>query len=238
MDRSGTKQTKLNKELNEYAQLYIKEKLLNVVQAALGEMNQCVLDGVNPYVVNVGYPAAFSDDYLRSEIRLEIGPLAAWLPYEEHVILSYAAEVFPNLFAQPECSVNVIAAERTFWEKVTILHHEAHRPQESVQPSRYSCHYYDLFKLANTEIKDRALKDLNLLRSVVEFKKRFYPRGWARYELAYPGKMRLVPTDHVLVSVERDYGAMGNMIFGEKPSFEEILSGLVALEEEINLLGS
>jgi hypothetical protein len=134
--------------------------------------------------------------------------------------------------------VNVIAAERTFWEKVTILHHEAHRPQESVQPSRYSRHYYDLFKLANTEIKDRALKDLNLLRSVVEFKKRFYPRGWARYELAYPGKMRLVPTDHVLISVERDYGAMGNMIFGEKPSFEEILSGLASLEEEINLLGS
>jgi predicted nucleotidyltransferase component of viral defense system len=237
-ERSGTKQAKFNQVLNERAHQYIRNELLRAVQSVLGEVSHVALDGDDPYVINVGYPAAFPDDYLRPEIRLEIGPLAAWLPHEEHAIRSYTAEAFPDQFTHPECNVNVIAAERTFWEKATILHHEAHRPEGSSQPSRYSRHYYDLARLAQAEIKDKALQDLELLESVVAFKQKFYPRGWARYDLARPGTLRLVPTDHVLASVEQDYRAMGNMIFGEIPSFDEIMSNIGSLELEINVLGS
>jgi hypothetical protein len=89
-------------------------------------------------VIDVNYPVAFPDDYLRSEVCLEIGPLASWLPYGERSISCYAAEAFPKLFDQRECAVKVIKAERTFWEKATILHHEAHRPEGNAQPPRYS----------------------------------------------------------------------------------------------------
>jgi hypothetical protein len=44
----------------------------------------------------------------------------------------------------------------------------------------------------------------------------------------------LVPEGHVLASVRSDYRAMENMIFGEMPHFEEVLTGLQALQEEIN----
>jgi hypothetical protein len=130
--------------------------------------------------------------------------------------------------------VQVIKAERTFWEKATILHHETHRPEENPQPPRYSRHYYDLAKMAQSPIKAQALADAGLLASVVEFKQRFYPRGWARYDLAKPGTLRLVPDGHVLASVRSDYRAMGNMIFGEVPDFDEILAILQRLQEEIN----
>ena len=237
-ERSRTKQAQFNQALNERAVQYIQDKLLGSVQSVLGEASQVALDGDDPYVINIGYPAAFPDDYLRPEIRLEIDPLAAWSPHEEHSTRSYASEEFPNLFVHPECNVNVITAERSFWEKATILHHEAHRPVGSPQPSRYSRHYYDLAKLAQTEIKDKALQDLELLERVVAFKQKFYPRGWARYDLARPATLKLLPRDHVLASVERDYRAMGNMIFGEIPSFDEIMSDLGSLELEISALGS
>ena len=68
---------------------------------------------------------------------------------------------------QRECQVQVITAERTFWEKATILHQEAHRPEDSPQPSRYSRHYYDLAKMARSSVKDLALADTELLTSVV-----------------------------------------------------------------------
>ena len=236
-ERSGTKQAKFNQALNERAQHYIQEELLGSVQSALGEVSRVALERDDSYVINVAYPAAFPDDYLRPEIRLEIGPLAAWLPHEEHAIRSFASEAFPDLFTHPKCNVNVIAAERTFWEKATILHHEAHRSEGSPQPSRYSRHYYDLARLAQTEFKDMALQDLELLEIVVAFKQKFYPRGWARYDLARPGTLKLVPTGQVLASVEQDYRAMGNMIFGEMPSFDEIMSNIGALELEINALG-
>ncbi len=232
--RSSNQQARFNKKMLENAQRYISDDLFGQIQTALGEIVQCVIDDTDPYVVNIHYPAAFPDNYLRPEIRLEIGPLASWLPHEDHLIRSYAAEEFPGVFQQAACQVKVIGAERTFWEKVTILHHEAHRPANNPQPSRYSRHYYDLAKLAQTPIKERALRNLTLLDSVVAFKQKFYPRAWAKYELARPGTLKLMPTNQVLASVKDDYRGMANMIFGHKPMFSEVLLVLEYLEAEIN----
>jgi len=232
--RSRTKQAQLNAALNERAQQYIGGELLRLVKMALDGVCDCRVDGDDPHVIDIKYPAAFPDEYLRPEVRLEIGPLASWLPYEERLISCYAAEAFPDVFEQRECAVRVISAERTFWEKATILHHEAHRPEESPQPPRYSRHYYDLAKMAQSPVKAQALADTELLASVVEFKQRFYPRGWARYDLAMPGTFRLVPENHVLSSVRSDYRAMENMIFGEVPDVDEMLAVIRGLQEEIN----
>ena len=76
--------------------------------------------------------------------------------------------------------------------------------------------------------------NLELLENVVQFKQRFYPRGWARYDLAKPGTMRLVPDGHVQKSVEKDYASMANMIFGDIPAYTNIMGVLQALEDEIN----
>ena len=133
--------------------------------------------------------------------------------------------------------MRAIDAERTFWEKATILHHEAHRPQDSVVPERYSRHYYDLCLMAADEsLRASALGRLELLNDVVIFKKKFYPRGWANYDTAVRGTLRLVPPDRVLRAMEKDYGAMQEMIFGRCPSFEDIITSLTALENEINQL--
>jgi|TARA_R110000772_G_scaffold257336_2_gene374100 hypothetical protein len=232
--RSSTKQQRLNQNINAAAADYIRQRLLEQVRAVLGEHCECSIDRDEPHVVNITYPAAFGDDYLRPEIRLEIGPLAAWTPHQTHTIQSYAAEAFPKVFSEPHCEVSVISAERTFWEKVTILHQEAHRPDDKPQPSRYSRHYYDVHRLSTTHIAATALQDIALLQTVVEFKQRFYPRGWARYDLAVPGTLRLMPSDEILRDLEKDYRAMQTMIFGKIPDFTDILKSLRQLEAAIN----
>lgn len=136
--RSRSSQERLNEAINERAQAFIGGALLDRVSMVLGDLCRCAIDSADPHVINVRYSAAFSDEYLRPEIRLEIGPLASWLPHEERTIRSYAAEAFPGVFERTECLVRVITAERTFWEKATILHHEAHRPSGNPQPPRYS----------------------------------------------------------------------------------------------------
>jgi len=233
-ERSATQQNKLNKEIDQQAQGYIAGPLLAQVSAALADVCACGIGTDDPHVIEVRYPAAFADGYLRPEVRLEIGPLAAWLPHEDRAISCYADQAFPQLFGRVEFPVRVIRAERTFWEKATILHHEAHRPAGNPQPPRYSRHYYDLARMAVSPVKDAALADLGLLADVVAFKQRFYPRNWARYDLAVPGSLRLVPYGPVLKTVADDYRAMANMIFGEIPPFETILAALQDLENEIN----
>ena len=233
-ERSKARQEQLNEAINQQALTYIGGELLVRVATALGEVCRCEIERADPHVINIRYPGAFPDRYLRPEVRLEIGPLASWLPHEERSISCYAAEAFPQVFARRECSVRVIRAERTFWEKATILHHEAHRPEGNPQPPRYSRHYYDLAKMAESPVKVAALADTALLADVVAFKQRFYPRGWARYDLAQPGTFCLVPTGAVLAAVEADYRAMANMIFGEVPALERVMTILRELENEIN----
>jgi len=233
-DRSKSKQKKLNEEINEKALAYIKEELLKKISNCIAPICDCSSVDEDPNALDIRYPAAFEGGYLRPQVRLEIGPLASWVPYAEYTIRPYAAEEFPEVFEKPACIVKTIKAERTFWEKATILHHEANRPESSPQPPRYSRHYYDMAKMASADVKDTALADMSLLESVAEFKQRFYPRPWARYDLAKPGTLKLVPTGHVLKSLKVDYRAMRDMIFGECPDFDDVLLKLQQLEDEIN----
>ncbi len=258
-ERSATKQEALNKTIDAKALDYIGGELLEMVARAVDPICRCTVDddrhhggdGVDDHgdekskggdhrhhhdghVINVIYPAAFSDQYLRPEVRLEIGPLAGWMPFDRYSIKPYAAEAFPQLFKQADCTVQAIRAERTFWEKATILHQEANRPEGKQQPLRYSRHYYDLAMMASAPVKVAALADLDLLNNVVEFKERFYRTGWAQYRQAKPGTFKLIPPDHVLSIVKRDYAQMRNMIFGRYPDFGEIMDTLRALEAEIN----
>jgi hypothetical protein len=232
--QSKTKQSRYNQEMNARAAEYIRGTLLdqlNRIFAPVGGVAASI-DESDPHTVNVRFPAAFRASYIRPEVRLEIGPLASWVPSSVRTIHPYAADTFPNAFAESDCTVVAIDAERTFWEKATILHQEAHRP--GTIPARYSRHYYDLCKLAGSPVKDAALADHALLQAVVEFKERFYYSSWAHYDLAQPGSFRLVPPENQWPALERDYRAMRDMFYREPPEFDEVLRALQALEGEIN----
>ena len=56
----------------------------------------------------------------------------------------------------------------------------------------------------------------------------------SRYEDARPGTFRLIPDDSRLAEFVRDYGQMELMIFGDRPTFDEIITCLRSLENEIN----
>jgi predicted nucleotidyltransferase component of viral defense system len=232
--QSKTQQSRSNQEMNAKAVVYIRDTLLFQLNRLFGPIPGVLarIDEDDPHTVNVFYPAAFTAEYIRPAVRLEIGPLASWVPSRSHPIKAYAAEVFPEAFSDPYLEVVAIDAERTFWEKATILHQEAHRP--GAIPARYSRHYYDLYKLSESPVRKAALGNLDLLKAVVDFKERFYYSSWARYDLAFPGSFRLSPPDSQLPALERDYRAMRDMFFREPPTFKTILDGLAALELEIN----
>ena len=193
------------------------------------------VDAHDPNTVVFRYPFCYLDGAILREIRMESGALAAWTPARICRIRSYAAEYYPQLFKNPEAIVYTVAPERTFWEKATILHREAMRTSDrGTMPERYSRHYYDLWCLCNTEVQDRAVADLSLLDAVVAFKRKFYRCSWAHYELATAARISLIPPDKSLKTLLTDYAHMKNMIYGSRPSFEEILDSIRLLECEIH----
>lgn len=239
-ERSNTQQDRFNKEANEKAEVFLKEQLLPLMISDLSEILEepanLYIEDSDKQTICFAYPKIFNNDGILQVIRLEIGALAAWTPSKEKVICPYVAELYPKVFEQTDTCILTAAAERTFWEKVTILHHEANRPENSDMPKRYSRHYYDLYCIANSENKQMAYNNLDLLKKVVEFKMKFYPRKWAKYEEAVPGTIKLLPPSYRLSDLEKDYISMSEMMFGEYPSFEELMEFIKHLEKEINVL--
>ncbi len=46
----------------------------------------------------------------------------------------------------------------------------------------------------------------------------------------------LIPADHIINDLQKDYASMQNMIYGEYPSFESIISCLWKLGKEVHNL--
>ena len=232
--RSNTRQDLFNKDIQEKAGKYIAGELRAMISAAMTGECAVEVDEADSHVLLLKYPVTFSSSYIIPHIRLEIGPLAAWLPNREMPIVPYIGEVFPMLKI-PAIYVPTILMERTFWEKVTILHQEHYRPASSKVPLRYSRHYYDLFMMSQTDCTEAAVKNIQLLKQVVDFKRKFYPRTWARYDLAVPGTIELLPAAHSSPILRADYQVMkSDMIFGEPPQWDEIQQRLEELQTAIN----
>lgn len=237
--RSKTSQDKLNKEMDNRTCNFLRDVFLPALKddfaQLLSEPFKLFINEDELQTLCFAYPRIYDDSVIVSVVRMEIGALAAWTPTQTATITSYAAERYPQAFKTTSTSVLTVMAERTFWEKVTILHKEAFRTNGKF-PSRYSRHYYDLYCIDKSPVKVQAYTDLKLLERVVSFKSRFYPANAARYDLAHPGSMRLMPPEDCVPILTEDYEHMKNMIFGETPSFEEIMDTIRRMEAEINAL--
>lgn len=184
------------------------------------------------------YPGAVelvSGSYVDPVVKLEFGCRADPWPTRKATVRPYAAEHYPDVFnINKECEVVALAAERIFWEKATILHQEANRPANKPFKPRYFRHYYDLAMLARSAFGSEAKKDYGLLEAVAQHKKLFFRCGWAKYEEARPGTLHLCPPDFRLPELQKDFEDMQIMMFGESPSFKEVMDILAELELSIN----
>lgn len=237
--RSNTQQDKFSISSEKKTIALLDESFVPMLQtevsAEIGEPALIFLENDGEPTVNFAYPQIFSDSSILQVIRLEIGALAAWSPSKDTVITSFAAEQYPQIFSHPDTVIRTAVPERTFWEKITILHREANRVRGEF-PQRYSRHYYDLFQMSRSVVKSNAFQELDLLKDVVAFKMKFYRCPWAKYEEAVPGTIKLIPPERFFSELQDDYGRMKNMIYGSVPSFEQIMTGIRELEQEINQL--
>jgi hypothetical protein len=230
--RAGISNTRRNNILNEMmveCRRYVGGEFLQALmprcEYLLAKSNVWSLDlsPQAPNVVRFQYPVSGNNglSYVTPQVVLELGTHAEFVPHDRFNIRSFVAEEFPDLFTAVDVGVVALLAQRTFWEKATILHAEYHRAPEKALPERYSRHYYDVAMLAEGPIRTEALADQDLLAQVVKHKETFYAAAWARYELAKPGTLRLLPSEARISALERDYRNMGVMIFGEPPKFRQ-----------------
>ena len=186
------------------------------------------------YPAGLAQASAAVPAYVRPVVRMELGARSEHWPATMGEVVPYAAEDFPDLFRTRTSTVHVLAAERTYWEKATILHMWHHAPADKSLRDRQSRHYYDLVRMYQHGIGREAMKNTDLLLKVAEHKSVFFASAAARYAEARPGTLRLVPPESRFAELRRDYQSMQEMIFGEMPSFDELMKTLREIEAAIN----
>lgn len=244
-ERSRTKQNLFNEEANQKTIELLKNKFLPQIDSdmanLLGYKNSTYIldDATNKeceQTILFRYPKSFTDHSILPEIRLEFGALAAWTPLQEMPITPIIAEYYPSIFSQMNTRIRTTAIERAFWEKATILHREANRPQNSPMPARYARHYYDLYCLYYSSYRENIFRSLDILKAVSDFKTKFYYNSWARYDEAWPGTFKLLPAKHNAENLRKDYEHMRAIIYGEYPDFDNFINSIEVIENDINLI--
>lgn len=190
------------------------------------------------------YPTSFEPTtyrataYIRPMVRLELGARSDQTPCDLRVVTSITTEEFGAKLANlPAVAVPTLAAERTFWEKATLLHAENHRDRPFSPPRARSRHLYDLVQLAESAHGEAAIADTVLRDRVVAHKTLFFASASARYDLFQPPTIRLLPqTQDALDRLRSDYADMELMFFGRQPEFDTLARALTSLEARLNRL--
>lgn len=172
--------------------------------------------------------------YMKPAVRIEMGARSDNWPSETVDIASYVAQHFSGAFDAPVFPVKVLAPERTFWEKATLLHAEYHRPQAKTAPNRLSRHYYDMARLIQAGLGEKAVAGIELLHRVIQHKNIFFRSGWASYDTARQGTLRLAPNLERMESLKADYENMKDMFFGSRPDFPSIVDILANWQNRFN----
>jgi Nucleotidyl transferase AbiEii toxin, Type IV TA system len=187
----------------------------------------------------IHYPSAVEGAvYVQPVVRIESGAKSAVDPNENRTIIPYLAGDF-TLGDLSVTGVTTIIAERTFLDKILILHGvmSYYGARGALRGAgRISRHYYDVHQLMSASIGETASGDKALIEDCVRHAKMFFYRKDMGLDAARRGSFRLSPSDNRMLDLlQQDYNAMSTMIFGEVPRFEAILESIALAEERLNV---
>jgi hypothetical protein len=247
---SKNKRTRRLNAIKTACQVYIDAKLRRELSAhAKATMEAVGKDPATLTVVSddgdpdrqsllIHYPSAVEEsEYVTPSVKIESGAKSAVDPNQAKTILPYLSEDFTEGEQLAVTGVTTIDAERTFLDKILILHGMTFYFAAAGAlrgNGRMSRHYYDIHKLMDGPVGEKACADHALIQDCVRHARMFFNRNNTGLDQAECGSFRLKPTDEMLDPLRADYDAMATMIFGEVPTFEAVLESAARAEEQLN----
>ena len=188
------------------------------------------------------YPAvtATADDYIRSAVKIEAGAKSALDPHIPASVKPYVAQDLPDLDLNV-ANVVTVKPERTFWDKVMILHglRQWHDRRGELRHGgqRVSRHYYDVHQLMQAPLAALWQNDQVLAIDCARHARLFFGNADLGLDIAVPGTFTLTPSAAMRDALERDYEAMAGMVFGEVPRLSAVLDSAARFEQIVNGAG-
>ncbi|GHT78594.1 nucleotidyltransferase [Bacteroidia bacterium] len=191
----------------------------------------------DPVKIAVIYPSvAEYSAYVKPHVLLEIGSRSMMEPSSLRSFRSMIGLEFPNLpFADEDISIRCVNPERTFLEKLFLLHEEHQRPPEKMQIKRKSRHFYDIYRIAQTDFAEKAITNKELYISIVAHRERFSKLGGVDYASHFPPNLNPIPPTALMAEWERDYEELqGQMFAGDSVPFGVVLDTVRQIGDRMN----
>ncbi len=197
----------------------------------------------DPEIININYDSVLSfsidgmdgNQYVLPKVKVEVSGRSMNEPVSEIALDSMINQIYPKApFAEQKFMVRAVLPERTFLEKVFLLHEEFAKPKDLIRVERMSRHMYDIGQMLKTPIAERAINDADLYRQVVEHRRTFIGLRGFDYDTLYPATLNIIPPTSVIEQWKADYENMRlHMIYGESVSFEELINTLKDLNDKV-----
>lgn len=191
----------------------------------------------DPQVIEIHYNSVIdTSKYLPQRVLIEVSSRSLMEPIEKRQVNSIINDIFPQQrFGTVPFAIPTVLPQRTFLEKIFLLHEEFSQESEKIRIDRLSRHLYDLEKLMDTKHGIEALKNTDLYNNIVAHREKFNPLRGLDYANHIPNKIKIIPPEGVVKDYERDYEAMTRfMIYGEPLKFDNLMKRILELQTRIN----
>ena len=190
-----------------------------------------------PRQIYLHYKSVFDKalTYLRPDVVLEVSARSLIEPTEPIQIKSILGEHLP-VMPLNDSVINTAIPAKTFLEKAFLLHELFSIPGHGMIAERKSRHLYDLYTMMNKDFAQKAIEDDALWESIRHHREIYTSVKDVDYTPDVRKRLRIVPRKDILEEWKSDYQAMmESMIYGKKPSFEELLDALSELQERFRI---
>lgn len=185
------------------------------------------------------YPAvtATTGDYIRSAVKIEAGAKSALDPHVAASVIPYVTQDLSDLDLTVT-NVITVKPERTFWDKVMILHglRQWHDRRGELRHGgqRVSRHYYDVHQLMQVPSAAAWQVDHELAIDCAHHARLFFGSADLGLDIAVPGTFTLTPSPAMREALEKDYEAMAGMVLGDVPPLDAVLRSAEHFEQIVN----
>ena len=236
---SRTQINKLRKEAGVYTtKTFFEELKSQLTQKGFNSLDFKVVDSVesdqDPRLMEIHYSNVIPSNsaYMLPRIQLEVSCRSLREPFSFQQFGALVDEFYAGReFVEPLFSVPTVNPERTFLEKLFLLHEEFHRKQEKIRVDRLSRHLYDIYNLTKSGIAQIAFRDQNLYETIVAHRYKFSRVGDVDYNSLNPLTLNPIPISLVAEAWKADYTKMKEEMIYElqKPTYEDLINTLEEL---------
>ncbi len=202
-------------------------------------MRQVESSDQDPIIIEIHYPGILEGTgYINPRVLLEMGTRSLMEPYSSREISSLVNEYYKGEdFADEVVIIPSVDPERTFLEKLFLLHEEFQKHIGKIRVNRLSRHLYDIERLMSKGLDEKALKNLDLYRHIVDHRDKLNHLRGIDYSLHNPESLNPIPPEEIMQDWERDYNKMKEeMIYGDSLSFPDLIKRITDLKHKINLM--